>query len=345
MPSGAKLDRKNAYMAKLVNLVESSPLALIVEVDFVGSKQMQNIRMALRGKCTLLMGKNTMIRTALRQRISKLQEERAGSGDEKASGSGSEKMEDPAVTALQNLVENVQGNMGFIFCHEASNLEDARKTMDEFIVPAAAKAGAVAPKDVMIPAGPSGLEPSQTSFFQALNIPTKIFKGAIEITADFKICTAGERVVLSAQALLTKLNIKPFEYGMKVRQVYQDGAVFDAAVLDITDDVLMKKFLTGVSNVAAFGREIGIPTEAGLPHMMTSAFKNIVAIVADIDFNFKEVEEIKAILSDPEALAKMKAAAAAGPAAGGAAAGGAAEAKKEEVVEEEEEEMEFDLFD
>lgn len=63
-------------------------------------------------------------------------------------------------------------------------------------MPAAAKAGVVAPKDVTIPAGPSGLEPSQTSFFQALNIPTKIVKGAIEITADFKICTTGERVTL-----------------------------------------------------------------------------------------------------------------------------------------------------
>jgi len=337
MPSGAKLERKNAYMAKLVNLVESAPLALIVDVDHVGSKQMQNIRMALRGKCTLLMGKNTMIRTALRKRIAELQEEQGEDGDENQK----------SIEALQNLVEAVNGNMGFIFCEAASNLEDARETLEKFVVPAAAKAGTVAPKDVFIPAGPSGLEPSQTSFFQALNIPTKIVKGTIEITTDFKVCVKGDRVVLSAQALLTKMNIRPFEYGMTVRSVYQDGAVFDAAVLDITDDVLMAKFLTGVSNVAAFGREIGIPTEAGLPHMMCSAFKNIVSIVADIDFNFKEVEEIKAILSDPEALAKMKAAAAAGPAAGGAsaAAGGAAAAAAEAPVEEEEEDMEFDLFD
>merc|ERR1712071_448157 len=105
---------------------------------------------------------------------------------------------------------------GFIFCHSTAALQDARDSLAEFVVPAAAKAGVTAPKDVMIPAGPSGLEPSQTSFFQALNIPTKIVKGAIEITADFKIC-----------------------------QVYQDGAVFDAAVLDIDDAVLMTKFMTG----------------------------------------------------------------------------------------------------
>jgi large subunit ribosomal protein LP0 len=133
---------------------------------------------------------------------------------------------------------------------------------------------------------------------------------------------------------------------MKVLGAYQDGQVFDAAVLDIDDSVLITKFLNGVSHVAAFGREVGIPTEAGLPHMFTKAFKNCVAAVVEVDFNAGEkVQEIKDILSDPEKLAAMKAAAAAGPAAGGgAAAGGAAEAKKEEVVEEEEEEMDFDLF-
>jgi len=296
----------------------------------VGSKQMQNIRGKLRGKCTLLMGKNTMIRTAIRKRIEAKTEE-----DPEAD-----------VADLASLLAAINGNMGFIFCPTAGNLQDARDALDEFVVPAAAKAGVVAPKDVFIFAGPSGLEPSQTSFFQALNIPTKIVKGAIEITSDFKICVQGEKVVLSAQALLTKLGMKPFEYGMKIRSVYQDGAVFDAAVLDISDTVLMTKFMTGVSHVAAFGREIGIPTEAGLPHMMCNAFKNIVATVADINFTFKEVAEIKDILSDPEKLAAMKAAGAASSAGAAAASGGGdkAAAAAAPVEEEEEEEMDFDLF-
>merc|ERR1711972_588619 len=95
---------------------------------------------------------------------------------------------------------------------------------------------------------------------------------------------------------------------------------------------------------AAFSREVGIPTEAGLPHAFGNAFKNVAALVGDIDFEFKEVEEVKKFLADPEAYAAANPAAAA-PAAGG---GGAAAPKKEEkkVVEEEEEEEEvdFDLF-
>jgi len=324
MPKGEKLIRKNAYMTKLVNLVETMPAALIVDVDFVGSKQMQEIRSALRGKCIVLMGKNTMIRTALRKRIEETEDE-----------------------GLVNLLANINGNMGFIFCNEGV-MEDARKVLDEKVMPAAAKAGTLAPKDVVLPSGSTGLEPSSTAFFQALNIQTKIVKGAIEIIADFKICTQGERVSLSAQALLTKLGQKPFEYGMKIRAVYQDGAVFDAAVLDITDDVIIKKFMKGVVTMAAFSRAAGIPTECGLPHAVAAAFRNCVALVLDVDItgmDFKQADEVKEILADPE---KMKAMQAASSSAGAAASGGSAPAqaaKKEEVVEEEEEDMDFDLFD
>ena len=33
---------------------------------------------------------------------------------------------------------------------------------------------------------------------------------------------------------------------------------------------------------------MGIPTEAGLPHAFGNAFRNVAALVADIDFTFKE---------------------------------------------------------
>merc|ERR1719379_1975959 len=105
---------------------------------------------------------------------------------------------------------------------------------------------------------------------------------------------------------------KPFEYGMKIRSVFQDGCVFDAAVLDITDDVIAAKFMKGVTTMAAFSRAVGIPTEAGLPHALACAFRNCVALTLDIDIadlGFTKADEVKAILADPEAMAAMAAAA------------------------------------
>merc|ERR1719159_882730 len=197
--------------------------------------------------------------------------------------------------------------------------------------------------DLDIPGGPTGMDPSQTSFFQTLNIATKIVKGQIELISAFRVLQKNEKVSASAAVLLQKLSIKPFEYKMEVEMVFQGGSVFPAAVLDISDTVLITKFMSGVSNMAAFGREVGIPTQAGLPHAFGNAFKNVAALVSDISFTFKEVEEVKKFLEDPDAYAAANPVAAA-PAAGGAPA---AAAKKEEAKveeEEEEEDMDFDLF-
>merc|ERR1719247_3053243 len=103
---------------------------------------------------------------------------------------------------------------------------------------------------------------------------------------------------------------------MEVLQVFQDGGVFPAAVLDISDEILMGKFLSGVNNMAALSREIGIPTEAALPHSFGNAFKNVAALIGETAFTFKEVEEVKKFLADPDAYA------AANP--GGGGGGGAA---------------------
>jgi len=312
-----KLAKKNAYLDKIIQLCKDSTNALIVHVDHVGSKQIQDIRMSLRGKAEVLMGKNTMIRYALRQNQEAYPE-----------------------LGLDKLLTAINGNIGFIFAKNCT-LDDIREVLKKYRLPAFAKAGTQAPVDVIIPAGPTGLDPSQTTMFQTLNVATKIIKGQIEIVADVKACTKGVKVSASEQALLAKLGIKPFEYGMEIHFVYQDGSVFAAEVLDITDDVLIGKFFNGVSNVAAFSREIGVPTEAALPHMFANAFKNVASLCADIDFEFKEIEDVKKFLADPSAFAA--AAAAAAPAAGGGGAAPAA-AKKEAVVEEEEEEMDFDLF-
>merc|ERR1712087_232064 len=106
----------------------------------------------------------------------------------------------------------------------------------------------------------------------------------------------------------------------------------DVAVLDINPGILVQKFMAGIANMAAFSRELGIPTEAGLPHMFGNAFRNVASLVADIDFTFKEVEEVKKFLADPDAYAAANPGAAAAPAAGG---GGAAKKEEKKVVEEE----------
>jgi large subunit ribosomal protein LP0 len=322
MPNAEKLAKKAAYFDKLNKLCVETPSALIVLVDHVGSKQMQDIRLALRGKAEVLMGKNTMIRKGLQ--IGHSEYPNAG---------------------LDKLRAYMKGNLGFIFATNCT-VDEIRDVLAENRRWQGAKAGQISNVDLVLPSGPTGMDPSQTSFFQLLSIGTKIVKGQIELTSDFPLLKVGNKVSSSQQALLQKLGLKPFNFGMEVHGVFQDGAVFDAAVLDIKSDVLVTKFMAGIANVAAFGREVGIPSEAGMPQMFANGFKNVAALVSDIDYTFKEVEEVKTFLEDPDAYAAANPVAAVPTGGGGAAAGGGAKVEEKKVVEEEEEEeeMDFDLF-
>jgi len=309
--------KKDKYFEALIDNFQRYPNVLIVHADFVGSKQMQKVRIDLRGEAIVLMGKNTMIRTAFRQNKDQFPD-----------------------LGFDRLLPFIKGNIGFIFC--IGDMNKIREVVSENKIPAAAKAGVLASCDVDLPPGPCGLDPSNTSFFQALNIATKIVKGAIELLSAVKILTNGTRVTLSQQVLLQKLNIKPFFYSLQTILVYQSGSVFDAAVLDITDELLMEKWGNGLANVAALSREIGVPTAPALPHMIGAAFKNIAALVTEIDYVFPQVEIVKAFMADPSAFAGSGGGGGGG--GGGAAAPAAAAAAAVVEEEEEEEEMDFDLF-
>jgi large subunit ribosomal protein LP0 len=212
-------------------------------------------------------------------------------------------------------------------------------------VPAPARAGSIAQCGVTIPAGLTGMEPTQTSFFQALNIPTKITKGQIEIISDVHLFSAGDKVSSSEVALLAKMGMKPFTYGLEFLQVYDKGSVYSPEVLDITDDQLIASMKAGIANVAAASLAIGYPTQASVPHSMMNGLKNLVAVSLVTDYVIGPAEKLKAILDDPEALAALAAAASAAPAASGVSTEATAAKPESSDSDSEGEDDGFDLFD
>jgi len=287
-----------------------------VQVDNVGSNQMQKTRIALRGKAVVLMGKNTLMRKVIREMV-------------------------PQNPNLENLLQFIYGNMGLVFTN--ADLKEVRTMILSNKTPAAAKSGTLAPSDVFVPAGPTGMDPGQTSFFQALNIGTKIVKGTIEIINQVHLLKPNDRVSASHVALLAKLNILPFFYGFKVTDVYENGTVYAAAILDMTKDEILKKFLSGVQKFAAVSLAIHYPTEASLGHIVAGGFSKLLAISLTTDYTFPQAQKFKDYLANPSAFA----ATAAPAASASTAAPAAAAAKKEEKPKSEESEadMGFSLFD
>jgi len=312
---GATRAQKEIYFNKLKELIAKYPSIFLVNVDNVGSNQMHQIRTALRGKGVVLMGKNTMVRRALRSILSEYPQ-------------------------FERLLPHVKGNIGFVFT--SSDLKEIREIIVANKVAAPARAGAFAPKNVIVPAGNTGMEPGKTSFFQALGIPTKIARGTIEIVSDVQVVTAGSRVGPSEATLLNMLNISPFTYGMTVVQIFDSGNVFAPSVLDIDEKDLIDRFLSGIKSIASISLALQYPTIVSVVHSLVNSYKNLIAVSLATEYTFEGSEKAKEFLENPEAFA------AANPVAAEAAPAAAEESKAEEEAEEKEEsddDMGFGLFD
>jgi len=295
--SNSKFERKQEYFSKLSNLLDEYPKILIVQCSNVGSFHMQKIRKNLRGEAIILMGKNTMIRKALRSHIEKN-------------------------ASLESLLPCIKGEVGLVFTK--GDLSQVRKKLLSERVAAPAKAGIVAPIDVSIKAGTTGLEPTKTSFFQALNIPTKINRGQIEIINDLVLIKKGDKVGSSEATLLQMLNVKPFSYGLQTKTFFDNGNLYDDAILEITDEQILGHFAAGLRQVASVSLAIGLPNIASLPHTIAAGFKNVLAIAMATDITFKLADRFKNAAANPVAVS--------------APTGGAAPVHKEEEKPVEEEE-------
>jgi len=314
----SKKDKKDKYAEKLRKTLAQYSRVMLVTADNVGSNHMQKIRASIRGKGVILMGKNTMIRRVIRTEFKQ----------------------------FEPLLPYIAENVGLLFT--TGDLRELRDLVLAQRVEAPAKVGTVAPCDVTIPAGDTGLEPTQTAALQALNIATRINKGQIMILNPKEIIKKGDKVGPSEATLLQKLKIKPFTYGLGLKQVFEDGLVYGPEILDIDLNELVKKVANAATRIAALSLEIGFPTLASIPHSLARAFKSLIAVAVVTEITFAQAEQIKELLENPEALAAALASSA--PAAAEASKGAdapaaAAPAAAEEEEEESDADMGFGLFD
>jgi len=291
--------RKLDYAVKFKALLDEYDTCLIVSITNVGSKQIAEMRKDFRGRARFLFGKNTLIRKIIRDYVKETKNK-----------------------DFMSLMDAVKGNCGFVFTKESCAA--LRKELMARKKQCAAKAGTIAPVDVFVPPGPTGMEPTQTGFFQAMNIPTRINRGQIDIEEEVHIIQKGTKVGASEASLLVKLGIKPFYYGVIVERIYERGTVIDASVLDITTEQIAASFHSGLRQVAALCFTLNYPTIIGVPHTLLRAYKEALSLGLELNtYSWDGLDTVKEILENPDAFI-----AASGGGGGGGTGGGAAAVKE-----------------
>jgi len=300
--------RKLRIGGRFCDLMDKYTNVISFGMDLVGSKQLAMIRKQLRGRAEFLFGKNTMLRKVLRDKIE-----------------SHEKDEPEKAERLSSLLQLIEGNVGLLF--HALDVKEIRDEVEAQKLPSAAKVGIIAPCSVSVKAGPTGCDPTQTSFFQMMDIPTKINRGQVEIVSDVVVIHEGDKVGASQAALCAKLSITPFEFGPKAVKVYDNGDVYAATVLDITPDMIETGFKKALRKASALCMAADLPSGFTVPQYIYKAWQEVskMLLATETQGSTKHWQEY------------LDSFGSGGPAVGGggAAGGAAAEAPKEESEEEE----------
>jgi large subunit ribosomal protein L10 len=203
---------KKNEVASLKKLIESHEVVGMANLSDIPAPQLQKMRRTLKDSATLKMSRKTLMSLAL-------------------NNSNKEN-----ITTLQ---EHMDGQPALIFTN--MNPFKLYKILEGSKTAAPAKAGSIAPEDIVVPKGDTAFKPGPVlGELQKIGIPAKIEKGKIVITSDKTIVAEGETIPRDVASILTRLEIFPLEVGIDLRAAYEDKTVYTSDILTIDEEQTIK---------------------------------------------------------------------------------------------------------
>ncbi len=145
-----------------------------------------------------------------------------------------------------------------------------------------AKGGDIATKDIIIPAGNTGISPGPVlSEFKEANVATKIDQGTIWVSKDTVVVRSGIVITQKLASLMSKLNIKPIEAGISITLAIAEGMVLRENDLRINladyHDELSRSFHAAFS----LAIESSYPNIETIGHLLRKANQNAIALASE----------------------------------------------------------------
>ena len=233
---------KQEEVDDLVDLIEGYSSVGIVNVTGIPSKQLQTMRRNLHGSAELRISRNTLLERALEQ----------------------------VNEGVEELAGYVSGEVGLIGTNE--NPFGLYKELEASKSPAPISEGEVAPNDILIPEGDTGVDPGPfVGELQTIGAAARIMEGSIHVTEDSVVAEEGDEVSADVANVLAELGVEPKEVGLDLKGVYSDGVVFESDELAIDVD----EYRADVEAAAARARNLSVnavyPTAQTVPTLVRKA--------------------------------------------------------------------------
>ena len=265
--------RNEAYANKIRALSEKYSIIGILDVTGLPAPQFQRIRASLKKNAEVLIVKRNIIELVLKE----LEAKHKG---------------------VSTLISKASGIVGLVFTND--NPFTLYKTVQRNKSSAPAKAGAIAPKDIIVPAGGTNFSPGPIiGELGAFKIKAGITNGKVEIKADSIVAKEGDKISVGLAAILTRLGIEPMEVGLNIKAIYEEGTIYGRDVLDVDSDAILTDLKGAAADCFALSVGLGYPTKENIELLVSKSARESLAL--GLELNYPAAETIKQLVSKANA--------------------------------------------
>jgi len=145
-----------------------------------------------------------------------------------------------------------------------------------------AKGGDTATKDIIIPAGNTGISPGPVlSEFKEANVSTKIDQGSIWVSKDTIVVRSGSNISQKLASLMSKLNIKPIEAGISISLAIAEGLVLKENDLKINLAEYREDLIRSFHKAVSLAIETSYPVVESITQLLVKAYQNVTALATE----------------------------------------------------------------
>jgi large subunit ribosomal protein L10 len=267
--------KKAETIEKVAGLAQKYPVLAVTSLSKVRASQLMAVRKALRGHAEVYVVKNKLATRGLKK---------AG------------------VKNADQLLSRLTGQNALIF-----STYDPFKlflTLDKNKVYLPARAGDVAPDDIMVPAGNTNLPAGPVlSEFREAGIPTKIEGGSIWVNKDSVAVKKGAAISPKLASLLSKLNIKPIRAGLTIALAYESGLIYAGDVVAIDLEKYRQSLVDAYSASRGLAIVIGYVTQETAPDILAKAYREAMSLAVEAGFLTRETAPVIFAKAEAEAAA------------------------------------------
>jgi large subunit ribosomal protein L10 len=233
---------KQEEVDDIVDMIRSYDSVGVVNIAGIPSRQLQDMRRDLHGTAELRVSRNTLLVRAL------------------------EEVDD----GLEALTDHIAGQVGLIGTD--SNPFSLYQELEASKTPAPIGAGEIAPNDIVVPEGDTGVDPGPfVGELQSIGADARIQEGSIQVLSDSTVLEAGGEVSQELANVLNELGIEPKEVGLDLRGVFADGVHFEPEELELDVDEYEADIRAAAGQAFNLSVNANYPTASTLPTMLQSA--------------------------------------------------------------------------